>query len=154
MNTITLLKLDEVNIIDNHLEHKCKLMDLQGIKGWYRIKLDLLKAGFHFYITARNLNRFKYFAIVRDKYFAPNYIGDIPDFAIDRANLAISLGIEEITIHSNQPLAVEYQKGDPVIVGWLRKPDNEVDNGFTRLRYENWEGVVLAVWDNNKELEL
>lgn len=147
------LELDEVKVIDNQLAHKRKLMDLQGIKGWQRIKLDLLEAGFHFYITARELRRFKYFAVVRDS-SAPSYIGDIPDFAIAQANLAISLGIREITIHSNQPLAIEYQKGDPVLIGWLSRPDEGVYNDFTCRYHENWEGVILAVWNNDKELEL
>ena len=153
MDNITLIKQVSAKADVGSTNHTRRLLDLEGVRNWERTKIDLLDADFRWYVTARNLNLFKYFAVVRTVQGERNYIGDIPNFAIERAELAISLGIKEITIHSMQPLPVSRVDTDPVMVGWLYIPQKAADN-FTYGHYGNWEGVVLAVWDNERELEL
>ena len=101
------------------------------------------KSGLVWSVSAEQIwKHFKYHANVRGfgvrSGFAEvpvEYAGDIPDFALKRAELAVRLGMKCITLHSVVPLAV-----DPVMVGWFGYP---LTNGF-----------VLAVWYNEKELEL
>ncbi len=63
------------------------------------------------------------------------YDGDIPDFALERAELGIKLGMKFITLHSIVPVAV-----DPIMIGWFDYP---LTIGF-----------VLAVWCNKMEVDL
>ena len=65
-----------------------------------------------------------------------DYVGDIPDFAIDRIEIAIKLGMSYITIHSPQPFE---RHDDPVLVGWFDSPLTA--------------GIILAIWDSDLELE-
>ena len=63
------------------------------------------------------------------------YDGDIPEFALKKAELAIKLGMKFITLHSIIPVKI-----DPIMVGWFDYP---LTIGF-----------VLAVWHNEKEIDL
>ncbi len=63
------------------------------------------------------------------------YDGDIPDFALKQAELAIMLGMGFITLHSIVPVEI-----DPVMIGWFDYP---LTIGF-----------VLAVWYNEEEVDL
>ena len=137
------------------VNHTRRLLDLEGLRTWERIKLDLLDAGFYWYITGERLNSFEYFAIVRGRpYRETNYIGDIPDFAIGRAELAMSLGVEGITLHSMHQLPITRVNTDPVMVGWLWIPNGDHFGKFTDSQGEKREGVVISVWDMDKEIKL
>ncbi len=152
MNTLAAIKrtVTKSNIIGTN--HTRKLLDVRGDKSWERMKLDLLDAGFYFYI-GKKIKQFKYYAIVRSRKFESNYIGDIPDFALDRAELALSIGVKEITIHSMQPLPVTRKSTDPIMVGWMRDLPNSISNEYC-YDSDAIEGVVLAAWDMEKEIEL
>ncbi len=127
MNNISLIRQVSIKVDVESRVYTRRLLDLEGVQSWERIKMDLLDADFRWYVTAESLNKFKHFAVVRSVQGYRNYIGDIPDFAIERAEFAISLGIKEITIHSMQPLPVSRVSTDPVMVGWLRIPHESVD---------------------------
>ena len=155
MDTITLIRNSVVELDEDGINHKRRLLDLQDIKNWERVKLDLMDNDFRYYIKAGELAKLKYHALVRSRFhsrYLLDYTGDIPDFAISRAEIAISFGIRDITIHSMQLLPVNRLKGDPVLVGWMSQPEQAVWEGYNLDK--NIEGVVIAVWDNEKELEL
>jgi hypothetical protein len=114
----------------------------------------LLEEGFVWFISIQNVLKFKYHAVVRTPHPVhfnyqnlPLYTGDIPDFAINRAALALKCGLELITIHSMRPMPIERVKTDPVLIGWESDPNFEYPK-------RGAEGVVIAIWDNDKELEL
>lgn len=154
MNNIELLRQTATKGLVDNIDHTRRLLDLKGIRNWERIKLDLIDASFRWYITAENLNKFKHFAILRTVGRVGNYIGDIPDFAIDRAELALSLGIKEITIHSMQSLPISRVNTDPIMVGWIRIPDMASDGAFTYGFFCDREGVVISAWNMEKEIDL
>ena len=154
MTNLTLLK--EVAVVDmtECREHTRRLLDLKCENTWERLKLDLIDAGFLWYVEARDLNKFNFLAVVRATQARADYIGDIPDFALERAEAAISLGIREITIHSNEELPIDRTHTDPVMVGWKVCPAISQSRRFVDANLDSWEGVVIAVWDNDKEFEL
>jgi len=86
------------------------------------------------------------------------YAGDIPEFAMD--NLEKALGITNyVTIHSNYPFPVEYQlpKTDPVLVAWEGNPgitmySKKGSRGMKKMN--KTRGVVIAIWDYDKEIEI
>ena len=119
MNNLEILRDTVIQGVSSNTNHIRRLLDLEGVKNWERIKLDLMDVGFRWYVNAKRLNKFKYFAIARGRHYREsNYIGDIPDFAIDRAELALSLGIKGLTVHSTQPLPITRIVTDPIMVGW------------------------------------
>jgi hypothetical protein len=87
------------------------------------------------------------------------YVGDIPDFALDNMEKAKKAGIKHFTIHSNLPLPVKRAekmlKSDPIMIGWTENPTIKVDaTGSIKRMSRNIEGVVIAVWDGDKETAL
>jgi hypothetical protein len=87
------------------------------------------------------------------------YYGDIPDFALDRVEKAQTIGISNFTIHSILPMPIKFLQIDPVLVGWPAMPSIEVlkkgkRNSKLRFTIEDITGVVIAVWDANRELEV
>lgn len=133
----------------------------------------LRKAGFHWVVYSDTfVPRFPYAATVTGRaggwsgVFVRDqgqdrqviYTGDMPDFAIQRALIAKKLGIEVITIHSAVllPVTLAAPKVDPVLVGWLsglhiakNDPSGPYrsDRGIT-------PGIVIALWDGDKEIAL
>jgi len=86
------------------------------------------------------MSKFNYHAnvrgfAIRSNEMPINYDGDIPDFALEKAELAIKLGMKFITLHSIVPIKV-----DPIMIGWFSYP---LEIGF-----------VLAIWYNGKEIDL
>ena len=64
-----------------------------------------------------------------------------------------------ITIHSNEKLPVKefvLKKIDPVLIGWvtLAVPPADIYTNWYPTVGEGHIGVVLAVWNNDKELEI
>ena len=137
--------------------HERKLLSILSDEKSIRkcLELKLIDSGFIWFLTLESILRFKFHATLRGDYgifsqLKYQYIGDIPEFALDNAVKAISLGIEYITIHSNQNLKVgERAKTDPLLVGWFSEPWFRGD--YSNLKQE---GFVIAIWDNDKELEL
>lgn len=85
-----------------------------------------------------------------------NYIGDIPEFALDRIDIAERLGLGSFTIHSMKPLKVaRMSQLDPVLVAWQNSPSILVsNNGEVKECSDYCLGVILAVWDIEKEIEI
>ena len=92
------------------------------------------------------------------------YAGDIPDFALNNIETAISCGLQYFTVHSMEPFPgnVSASYTDPVVLGW-----NECPSILLRYAYEfdkpgsqhysyrsNIEAVVIAVWDREGEMEV
>lgn len=154
MSNAQLLERTAVRELVVTTDHTRRLLDLKGVRNWERIKQDLMDAGFRWYISAEKLNKFKHYAVVRAIQREVNYIGDIPDFAIGKAELALSLGVKELTIHSMQTLPITREHTDPIMVGWIRIPDTGWGGEFTYGTFYGWEGVVICFWDGEKELEL
>lgn len=87
------------------------------------------------------------------------YAGDIPDFALDKIKV-VGDKVDFITIHSMSPLpirmakeSISLERVDPILVGWKYNPNLHCINGVWDSK-SNALGVVLAIWDNDKELEL
>lgn len=78
------------------------------------------------------------------KRFAVDYVGDLPEFILERMRSAPWNGTQKprFTIHSMNPLPVErqrlFERVEPIMVWWL---DDDL-------------GAVVGVWDNDTELEL
>jgi len=164
MNTLTIIKqevtkLEAVNPV--HIKRLLSLIENGGKSLEYR-KLELAENNLVWCVTAGGILKFKYHVNIRgcgiayysDKQ-ARRYVGDIPDFAISRAELAIRLGIRYITLHSMNPLPVERIHIDPVMVGWIQDPEihTDISGRFFSYQRDN-QGVVLAIWANEKEFEL
>jgi len=83
-----------------------------------------------------------------------DYKGDIPNSVIEKA-MSIKSMVRQITIHSMQPLPVEFVKCDPILIGWACCPQIQVDGSgkFDKVWYSNAEGVVISIWDYDKEVE-
>ena len=104
------------------------------------------------------------------------YSGDFPEFALEKifafkdiVNVSCNHisnwdGQWGITIHSNEPLPVQMvslrRRLDPVVVGWITCPGFCYYHKRLWGRPEHWAarnnkiGRVIAIWDNDKELEL
>lgn len=171
------------NISADRREHLTRLSKVTGrthiITGELSVdtKMRLHEAGFLWLVGHEFVRKFKYAASVKnhginrspvykchdyaslDHYL---YSGDIPDFALDRCEEAIKSGIEYLTIHSNEPFPVEIVNCDPVIIGWASNPCiAKSRNTLSGSQYGQWrtlsrheEGVVVAVWDYDKEITI
>jgi len=89
------------------------------------------------------------------------YVGDLPDFVMDRMQTARECGLRFFTIHSAQPLPISeaFEKVDPVMVGWYNDPGIIFMNNFwEQRRFHHMDptaqGVVIAIWDRDKELDI
>jgi hypothetical protein len=128
-------------------------------------KQKLINAGFRAFIKSDWINNFKYHAQVyshsNSSLLDTVYVGDIPEFVLDKALIAKECGLKFITIHSNYPLPTEFIHCDPVLIGWNNYIKTR--DGFIRTNkhgqlytpaISNIEGVILAVWDYDKESEI
>ena len=137
-----------------------------------RIKKELIEAGFLWYVTKEFVSKFKYAAGVGTDMFLVGigqasglissyvgYTGDIPEAILDKVDKARQAGIREMTVHSTQPLPISVTKVlpriDPVIIGWQRKPDIRLNGSFKFSQMlRDYEGVVIGIWDHDKEIEV
>ena len=108
-------------------ENLVKLAENSGLI--WSVSIEQMKKYFNYHANVRG------FAIRSFTEIPIQYNGDIPDFALERAELGINLGMKYITLHSIMPVIV-----DPVMVGWFNFP----------LKM----GFVLAIWQNGKEVKL
>lgn len=130
---------------------------------------NLQKCGFRVFVKSEFASdeNFPYYALVKGKekccYNIYNgreyiYIGDIPISVVEKAQIAIKQGINYLTIHSKQPLPiVPLHATDPVLIGWVDNPrmfGRWDDDGGNMYRNILSIGVIIAVWDNDKEMEL
>ncbi len=79
------------------------------------------------------------------------YVGDIPDFALDKIIDAQNAKIGQyISIHSNQELPVKYEKytyRDPVIIAWNSNPEiMRRDYEWLYSKKDVTVGCVIAMW--------
>ena len=164
METLNMVKKATIRQNTDNIAHTLRLLTLLEADGKSieRIELELAENNLVWIITASDVLKFKYHVNIRGKaiqYYTAkhsrSYVGDIPDFALERAELALRLGIRNITLHSMNPLPVTRVHIDPVMVGWIQDAAIHTDKDGEFFTY--WpknEGVVLAIWDNEKELEL
>ena len=164
MDTLTIIKkvVAKPELVNpTHTKRLLCLIEGEDKSLEYR-KLELMENNLIWYVTAGSILKFKYHVNIRGcgiAYYSDEqverYIGDIPDFAISRAELALRLGIRYITLHSMNPLPVERVHIDPIMVGWIQAPEIHTDISGRFFSYqEKNQGVILAIWDNEKELEL
>lgn len=145
------------------LEHTIKLLKVSGKDATSEIAtLACMKQGFIWKISLKKIMQYKYHAFVRGGW-SPQYVGDIPEFALDNALKAIKIGLSPITVHSMNELPVERIKTDPIMVGWhgLTPSAIQLLQGERFLVFPDIKeramtsiGFVIAVWDNDKELEI
>ncbi len=71
-----------------------------------------------------------------------DYVGYIPEQVYKNACMAQRFGIKNFRVYSDNPLPVKrinlFEKVDPVMVGWINKDT----------------GVVIGVWDKEKEIHI
>ena len=164
-------------------EHARKLRRVLGYVPWQTEGRDervdswaaqMTDAGFPLIVSLGQLvSQFKYAASVTGNYCSHKnsiirYAGDIPDFALDRFEKARAVDIAvrhgPSTIHSNMPLPVRAERLiqiDPVLVLWhwhAGSNGNWLDvTGEAVYKKGGWSntlGVVVAMWDMDKELVL
>jgi hypothetical protein len=159
---------------DRQLEHDYNLAQVIGqdrdnpIGYWGSLREKLFDLGFMWVVKSDFVAKFKYAAQVGDDgdvYENPEfryvstirYIGDMPDYAIERYNVARKSKLFDcFTVHSNEPLLVGRQTLlDPVLIGWADPPAIRVNKGaeFQQCS-KKCVGVVIAIWDKEKELEV
>jgi len=135
---------------------------------------DLYNMGFVWIVDASFVKKFCYHAAVgpdlqwhdhrifiKHGHFkqAVVYAGDIPDFALERIEQVNKIGISNFTIHSMQPLPINFILTDPVLIGWPAMPSIEItdygkDNQKLSFHVEGITGIVIAAWDIDRELEI
>lgn len=154
----------ELNEDEEHLQRYLYTLERNKVDDTSTIDVGFItkarKKGFKLLVKPNVVQQFTYAAIVystNDETVHKNntdvvYIGDIPDFALDKIIDAQNAGLYPITIHSNQELPVKYEKyvyRDPVLIGWNSNPK------IVRHNYE-WictghyvtVGCVIAMWGN------
>lgn len=178
--TVTAIK-DFARRIDDDLltgiVHKQRVRKFCGLPD-YEIPPGILKelsdAGFIWVVDTSFVRRFRYHAAVGADHQwhdhrvfikqgrlrqAVVYQGDIPEFALERAEIAGQIGINNFTIHSMLPLPVSFILTDPVLIGWLALPSIEIRNFGKHhqevyFSVEDITGIVIAAWDVDRELEV
>ena len=168
-------RIDENLLI--RVAHKRRVRKFAGLPD-YEIPPSMLQelnnAGFTWLVDTAFIRKFCYHAAVGQDYQwhdhrvfvkqgrirqAIVYVGDIPDFALDRVEIARETGINNFTIHSMLPLPVSFLITDPVLVGWPALPSIEIHNDGKHKQelsfaVEEVKGIVIAVWDASRELEI
>lgn len=161
----------------SRVAHKQRVKKFTGFPD-YEIPPGMLQklynAGFIWVIDTDFIRRFRYHAAVGadlqwhdHRVFikqgrlreAVVYMGDIPDFALERIEIVKRIGINNFTIHSMLPLPVSFILTDPVLVGWLALPSIEIRNYGKHTQELNFSvadisGIVIAAWDTDHELEV
>jgi hypothetical protein len=188
MHTVDIINASKINYVDlldkdrtpeeEHLRkylHTLKRREAEDNKAEFDVRfIDWAKkAGFNLFVSPDVVSQFKYAALVcdlsspRDSYVIDGgreviYVGDIPDFALDRIKKAHEATCETLfTIHSNQELPVKYQAfvyRDPVIILWNTNSRVSIekkkgvwkgscDSSFHTLDI----GCVVAMWQDDGE---
>ena len=125
--------------------------------------------GFNYIVLPKIISSFKYHAgikqgiqINRDDHTRVSYVGDIPEFAIERLNKFDKLWRARLmcseyllTIHSNQEMPIKIMPIDPILIGWVKARSCFYNERLYDIQNtKDVLGVVIGVWDNDKELEL
>ena len=168
-------------LIGGELEHLVRIEKATGKEFLFGLTLGMIDAlnknGFRLFVKADSIIKFKYHASLwaeprqdgvidsygtiyraghRDDYEVGviQYVGDIPDFSLDRIEVARPLGLRFGSIHSNQALPVDFSRlTDPVIIGWCRSPEIYLREGRV-AHFHDTIGVVVAMWDMDKEINI
>jgi len=155
-----------------HLERLSKLTGRTGLTGVDSKLYNRIKdAGFFWLINHKFIEKFQYAATLRPLNVITDnmavreksrqglslagikYIGDVPDFILDKAELALSLGLTHITVHSHQPMPTELvvPKEDPVAIAWPSNPSIIEIRGRFSCSKEN-VGIVIGIWEGENEI--
>lgn len=182
MNNVTVLELSKD--IKNRQSEFLPVYDVACNDNYSMIKKALIANGLEIFVKPEWLKKFAYHALVNShetigsRYYSSDlycycsvvnllgttikYGGDIPDFALDRAIMAERCGIRAITIHSTQVLPLQRQQTDPLMIGWFSgivkftalKDNRCWDINDNMYNNHCGEGVILGVWDYDKEFNL
>ena len=129
--------------------------------------------GFNYIVSPKIISSFKFHAgvkqgirISRDNRTSVSYVGDIPEFAIERLNKFDKLFAYDwrvrmftpeyiLTIHSNQEMPIKIIPIDPILIGWVKARSYFFQERLDQIQNaQDILGIVIGVWDNDKELEL
>lgn len=157
--------------LTSEIEHIVRVQKVIGKKflaGFTPEKFNALNSkGIRLVVKTSDVVKFKYHALLwadtkasggtirETQYGHIQYIGDLPNFALDRIEVARQNGLVFGTIHSNFPLPTEFisaKKTDPVVIGWCEFPDICINRDIV-TSFREILGVVIAMWDMDKELE-
>jgi hypothetical protein len=148
---------------EEHLKKYLYTLERKGQDDISPLDMDFItrarKAGFTLFVRPDVIAQFRYAAIiysihshqVNDGENDIIYVGDIPDFALDRILEAQNKKLRStITIHSNQELAVKYEPyiyRDPVVIAWNYAADIRKEKGIWQCTNKNTNaGCVIAMW--------
>lgn len=177
-STATLVKELGYQLTDTHIQRLEHLKKLRQVTGSYSRALSAealqkyVDAGFRWFVGADFVRQFRYHAevfsasawnflsvveqIEKGRFSGRRviYVGDIPDFALDNLLKVKELGLACATIHSMQPMPVELVLTDPVVIGWMTNPHITVSPDIVSFLFPDATGIVLAMWDGEKEIEV
>ncbi len=157
-------------LADNQIEHLGNLYAITQRLGFKQgILVKLQKKGLLNLVNPRFVFTFKYHAFIGSyphndspvsrhlvgcggAFGAVQFIGDIPDSVLQKIEMVRECGIEDITIHSMQPLPAAYQRTDPVVLGWCENPHIRVWNKYLEIGTLTYP-IFIANWDDDRELE-
>jgi hypothetical protein len=168
-STLTLVKESYLPIDQDlegrlHFEKVCLLTSRDNpYIGSTSIKI-LKENGFHWIVKSDFIKKFKHHAGVRgnqivydyDMLSYVTYVGDFPKHALENLEKAVELGVPYFTIHSMETIPVRFTSTfDPILIGWLVNPRINFFSGHPRdLDIRDTEGLIIAIWDTSKEIEL
>lgn len=174
MSVMSIVKQSAV-VVPSDFEHRQRISELTGNHSYVQSVVDpeLIRVckelGLVWWVGDRFVSSFLYAATVcrfgvewpvENRYGGlVTYIGDIPEFALDRIETVKQLGFKYVTIHSNQPLPVTVMHVcDPVLVAWKSNPGIQLPSGLGRkllkdrpLCRHNGYGLVIAAWGEDLE---
>ena len=160
---------------DGALKHWAALAEVTGRLGIeMAVAKKLVAAGCPWFVGHDFVDRFKYVAALRGNgnvdpvvFWASRnqgeilYVGDVPQFALERAQVVLQCGIRYLTVHSAQPLPMTPVVTDPVLLGWVQNPRISayaLQHPGDPLREGTVSNpqiaVVVSAWDLDKELEV
>jgi len=163
--------------LQSQIEHLSRLAKITGMDYGRGIKLEVMKKlqekGFVWFVNHEFVEKFEHAAAMTPPKGNANcsvrqnvrhnghtdvrFNGDVPDWVIDRMELALDCGMDTITVHSHYPLPVKLEKieTDPVAVAWKGTPAIVKDaDGKFKMNDHKKQGVVIAIWQGEHELEV
>lgn len=158
----------------NEIEHISRLSKITGLSYGKYLEISIIDKlqsnGFIWFVDKTFVQKFEYAAALtkrngnkgavrenEDSFNIINvqYVGDIPNWVLDRVESAMECGMDTITIHSHYPLPVKFEKVtvDPVAIAWKGNP-NIIKNNKGIYNMNNSQGVVIAIWQGDNEIDI
>jgi hypothetical protein len=159
---------------DEHTKKYLQILERDSTENHRKLDIDFIdavkKEGFNLLVPVSAIEDFKYCALVYTYHDISGithvtadgannvlYIGDVPDFALDRIHKLREIRKDQfITIHSNVELPVKYEAHnfrDPVIIAWNdTAPFGKRKNKWCVEDYRHTDisvGCVVAMWGDD-----